>query len=66
MKKNKNRYIQSFRKGAGDKTSSAPDHWCFSVNKPLVLLGVDKNTLVNENKNLHVTIMLVWQPHHFA
>lgn len=26
MKKNKNRYIQSFRKGAGDKTSSAPDH----------------------------------------
>ena len=26
MKKNKNRYIQSFRKEAGDKTSSAPDH----------------------------------------
>ena len=26
MKKNKNRYIQSFRKGAGDKKSSAPDH----------------------------------------
>ena len=26
MKKNKNRYIQSFRKGAGDKTSSASGH----------------------------------------
>lgn len=26
MKKNKNRYIQSFRKGVGDKKSSAPDH----------------------------------------
>lgn len=26
MKKNKNRYIRSFRKGAGDKKSSAPDH----------------------------------------
>mgnify|MGYP000730403495 CR=1 FL=1 len=26
MKKNKNRYIQSFRKGAGDKKSSASDH----------------------------------------
>lgn len=26
MKKNKNRYIQSFRKGTGDKTSSASDH----------------------------------------
>lgn len=26
MKKNKNCYIQSFRKGAGDKKSSAPDH----------------------------------------
>ena len=26
MKKNKNRYIQSFRKEAGDKTSSASGH----------------------------------------
>jgi hypothetical protein len=34
----------------------------FSLNKPLVLPVVGKNTLVN--KNLAVIIEMVWRPHH--
>lgn len=34
----------------------------FSLNKPLVLPVVGKNTIVN--KNLAVIIEMVWRPHH--
>lgn len=36
--------------------------WRFSMNKPPVLLGGGKRTLVN--KNLGVIIVKVWRPHH--